>query len=89
MGNDGYGVSFNEKGALDGDFVSCGWYKFHVTRKFYDMLPGNGMLEKDVFPKMANNRELKAYINNGFWKPLTSKENVSEFNKLQLPEELR
>ncbi len=77
-----YVTNFNEKEKMNDFWVSCGWYKFMVNSQFYNGLPNKGMLETDVFPKMAENRKLKAYLHTGFWKPINSRKDIDEFNIL-------
>jgi len=71
----GYAV-FEEKPMLK-DWVSCGWYLFNRA-DILKHLPSKGMLEYDVFPKIR----LRIFRHEGFWKPLNTKKDILEFEKI-------
>lgn len=71
---DGYAV-FEEKPMLP-DWISCGWYCFN-REELMDMLPDEGSLEYDVFPKT----KLRIYYHEGMWRPLNSKKDIQAFEE--------
>lgn len=71
---------FEEKPLLD-DWVSCGWYLLD-REDFLKILPDNGSLEYDVFPKT----NLKVYKHEGFWKPLNTNKDLIEFESIEFPD---
>lgn len=68
-------VSFKEKPILK-DWVSCGWYLFD-RKTVMEHLPDSGSLEYDVFPKI----DLKVYKHTGFWSPLNTKKDITDFEE--------
>ncbi len=58
-------VGFKEKPILESHYVSVGTYVF--SREILNYLPEKGDIEKTVFPILASQRKLKAYIHKGFW----------------------
>ena len=78
----GYVKQFDEKPLYSG-WVSCGWYLFNSNN--LDALPNKGSLEYDVFPSMR----LAAFLHTGFWKPLNSKKDIAEFDRIFSPPALR
>ena len=79
----GYVKQFEEK-PLYPSWVSCGWYLFNRD-DILDALPNSGSLEYDVFPRIR----LAAFPHTGFWKPLNSKKDIEEFDRMPLPGALR
>ncbi|MDP2630400.1 MAG: NTP transferase domain-containing protein [Candidatus Uhrbacteria bacterium] len=71
---DGYAV-FEEKPMLP-DWISCGWYCFN-REELLCMLPDEGSLEYDVFPKT----KLRIYYHEGMWRPLNSKKDIQAFEE--------
>jgi len=58
-------IGFNEKPIIRTHYVSVGVYI--MSRKIIEYLPQEGDVERAVFPKLANQGALKAYIHDGFW----------------------
>lgn len=71
---EGY-AAFEEKPLLS-DWVSVGWYVFD-REKILPLLPDEGSLEYDVFPKI----KLRMFCHEGFWCPLNTKKDVEQFEK--------
>ena len=42
--------------------------------------PEEGMLETDVFPKLIEQRKLKAYKHNGFWRTVNTEQDIREWS---------
>ena len=74
---------FVEKPVLD-DWVNCGWY-FFMRNEIINYLPDKGSIEFDVFPKI----NFRMFKHLGFWKPLNNKKDISEFEKVDLPEVIK
>lgn len=72
---DGYAV-FDEKPILPETWVSCGWYCFN-REELLHVLPDEGSLEYDVFPKI----KLHMYRHEGIWRPLNSKKDIQAFEE--------
>ena len=79
---EGYAV-FEEKPTLD-EWVSCGWYVLK-RRELLDMLPEKGSIEYDIFPKL----KLRIHKHTGFWATANSPKDITEFEKLEIPQVLR
>jgi mannose-1-phosphate guanylyltransferase len=58
-------VGFQEKPVIRTHYVSVGVYI--MSRKIVEYLPQEGDIERAVFPKLASQGMLKAYIHDGFW----------------------
>jgi NDP-sugar pyrophosphorylase family protein len=58
-------LSFREKPVLREHLVSTGVYIFQ--RAIMGYLPTKGSVERETFPKLAAQGELKGYIHDGFW----------------------
>ena len=78
----GYAV-FEEKPMLK-DWVSCGWYVLD-RKQMLEILPDNGSLEYDVFPKI----KLRIYRHKGFWSTINTRKDAINFEKLDLPKVLK
>lgn len=66
--SDGEVQRFREKQPNAGDgLINAGWYI--LEREAVDMAPASGfsMLEKDVFPHLAQAHRLYSYIHDGYW----------------------
>jgi len=78
---DGY-AQFEEKPTLT-EWVSYGWYLL-MKDSIESILPDEGMLEYDVFPKM----KLHLHKHDGFWQPLNTRKDVDLFETRSLPDSL-
>lgn len=68
IGPDGWVLRFREKQPRAGaGFINVGWYV--LERQAVDMVPSSGfsMLERDVFPRLAESRRLFSYVHEGYW----------------------
>jgi len=77
---DGYAV-FEEKPLLTDMWVSCGWCVLN-RQQMLDIIPDKASLEYDVYPKI----QLKLYKHTGFWQPVNTKKDITEFESRELPE---
>ncbi|MBT7902709.1 NTP transferase domain-containing protein [Candidatus Woesearchaeota archaeon] len=75
-------AKFEEKPILK-DWVSCGWVILD-RKEMLKKIPDEGSMEYDVYPKI----KLKIFKHAGFWKPLNSRKDVDDFEKLTVPKEL-
>jgi NDP-sugar pyrophosphorylase family protein len=64
------------KTAGQGRMVNAGVYAFNG--KIFDSLPGKGMLERDVFPKLAQKGLLRGYVFTGSWVDVTNHESLEK-----------
>jgi NDP-sugar pyrophosphorylase family protein len=69
-------VAFCEKPIIDSVKVSIGVYVFQ--NEILDYLPRTGEIERDVFPRLAAEGKLKAYMHNGFWMTVNTAKDLSE-----------
>lgn len=71
-------TSFNEEGSGGINIVNTGIYLFEP--EIFDFLPRKGFstLEKDVFPKLARQGKLSAFLFQGIWFDISRKENLKE-----------
>lgn len=69
-------ISFEEKPILP-YYTSVGWY--YLSRDI--RLPNTGMLENDVFPRLANEGKLKAHYHKGFWVTINTMKDINEAEK--------
>ena len=76
-------AEFEEKPLLK-DWVSCGWYVLNRTQ-ILELLPDKGSLEYDVFPKI----KLRIFKHESFWRTVNTKKDVTEFEKVELPDVLK
>jgi len=72
-------VAFREKATVDSVNVSIGVYAFQ--NEILDYLPQTGDIERNVFPRLAAQRKLKAYRHNGFWMTVNTAKDLSEVQK--------
>jgi len=70
--DEGYAV-FVEKPTLP-DWVSCGWYLFKKA-EIYDLLPDEGNIEAETFPKI----KLRLFKHEGIWQTFNTKKDIQEF----------
>ena len=64
--------SFREKAAYDAARINGGYMVF--SPEIFDYIEGDDtILEEDTLTKLSQMGQLKAYIHNGFWKPMDSK----------------
>lgn len=79
-----YVRNFNEKPIIPSVLVSSGIYIFNHT--IVDFLPTKGKIETTTFPKLAEERELFAYILKGYWFTVNSRKDLmlvsNELNKM-------
>ena len=76
-------VEFVEKPMLEeapSRFINAGYYLFEPA--LWDYLPkGRAMLEKDVFPILARQGKMNAFIGRGQWFPTDTPELLAQVNK--------
>jgi len=68
IGPDGWVLRFREKQPNAGaGLINAGWYV--LERQAVDMVPSSGfsMLERDVFPRLAQAHRLFSYVHQGYW----------------------
>jgi glucose-1-phosphate cytidylyltransferase len=64
--------SFREKAAYDAARINGGYMV--LNKEVFDYIDGDSTIfEEDTMPRLSNDGQLKAYIHNGFWKPMDSK----------------
>ena len=79
MNSDGEVSSFKEKPKLD-SFFNIGFMIFR--NEIFDYLSEDSILESEVLEALASEKQIKAYIHDGFYKPLDTYRELLEFNKL-------
>lgn len=72
-------VRFREKPILDSVYVSIGVYAFQ--HQILDYLPKSGEIETTAFPRLAQERRLKAYRHDGFWRTINTLKDLDEVEK--------
>ncbi len=77
----GYIKKFMEKPVLKEYWINAGVYVF--TPRIFDYLPEKGDIERTVFPKLAERKQLKAVAFEGaFWKSIDTHKDIEEAEKL-------
>jgi glucose-1-phosphate cytidylyltransferase len=62
-------TSFQEKPTGDGAWINGGFFVF--SPEVFRFISGDSdILESDVLPRLAEQRELSAYFHDGFWQPV-------------------
>lgn len=69
-------TSFEEKPILP-YYTSVGWYYLPQDIE----LPKTGSLEREVFPRLANEDRLKAHYHQGFWVTVNTMKDIEEAEK--------
>jgi glucose-1-phosphate cytidylyltransferase len=78
--NDNHEVcSFREKPRIEQFWINGGFFVFH--RDIFNYLH-LGELEKEVFERLAAERQIAAYRFEGFWKGMNTAKDCQEFNQL-------
>jgi len=72
-------TEFKEKPLLD-NFINGGFCVF--SRKIFDYMDENCILEKEVFEQLVSMRELAVYVHEGFWKCMDTYKDYQELNKM-------
>lgn len=78
--NNGY-AAFEEKPLLSDMWVSCGWVVLS-RQQMLDIIPDKSSLEYDVYPQI----KLKLFKHKGFWQPVNTKKDITEFESRELPQ---
>lgn len=77
---DGFITRFREKPLLDGFFINAGVYV--LRRRVLQELPDRGNIEETLFPKLAQQRRLKAVVfRDVFWRSVDSLKDLEEVDK--------
>jgi len=77
--------AFREKPLLSSVFVSVGVYAF--GEQIVSYLPRTGDIERTVFPRLAEERLLKAFKHDGFWMTVNTVKDLDEVEKVLLNRE--
>ncbi len=73
--------SFREKAAYDAARINGGFMV--LNNDVFDYIDGDDtVFEEDTLARLAQNGELKAYMHNGFWKPMDSKKERDSLEKM-------
>jgi len=72
-------TSFREKPKLQG-LINGGFFCFN--KKIFDYLQGDIFLEEEPLNQLTRQRQLAAYIHNGFWTSMDTIKDVERLNKL-------
>jgi len=62
------------------EWVNGGYFIFN--KKIFDFINPCEELEKEVFNRLAEKKELVAYRHNGFWKSMNSLKDAVELNEM-------
>ncbi len=77
---DGYITRFREKPLLEGFYINAGVYA--LRRKVLSELPDRGNIEETLFPRLAQQRRLKAVVyRDVFWKSVDSLKDLEEVDR--------
>lgn len=77
----GFVTRFREKPVLEGYFINAGVYV--LRRKILGELPERGNIEETLFPRLAQQRRLKAVVfKDVFWRSVDSLKDLEEVNKV-------
>jgi len=78
--SDGYITQFREKPTLEGFFINAGVYA--LRRKVLSELPSRGNIEETLFPRLAQQRRLKAAVfKDVFWRSVDSLKDLEEVDQ--------
>lgn len=81
IGSDGIVESFREKSDLDGDLINIGFMV--VESEVLKMIENdNCNFEKDILPKLAEQKQLNSYIHKGFWQCMDTLKEKEYLEKL-------
>jgi NDP-sugar pyrophosphorylase family protein len=69
-------IAFREKARIESVNVSIGVYAFQ--QEILDYLPRTGNIERSAFPRLAAERKLRAYRQNGFWMTVNTIKDLRE-----------
>ncbi len=73
--------SFREKAAYDAARINGGFMV--LNNAVFDYIDGDDtVFEEDTLARLAQKGELKAYMHNGFWKPMDSKKERDSLEKM-------
>ncbi len=72
-------LRFREKPTIESVYVSVGVYVFQ--RKIMDYMPETGEIETTAFPRLTEERKLKAYKHDGFWMTINTLKDLNEVEK--------
>ncbi len=72
-------IEFQEKPLLK-EWINGGFFVF--TRRIFDYVNDDSILEREPFEQLANEREVMAFRHSGFWKCLDTYKDNLEFNQL-------
>jgi NDP-sugar pyrophosphorylase family protein len=76
----GYVTHFREKPLLEGFYINTGVYA--LRRKILSELPDRGNIEETLFPRLAQQRRLKAVVyRDVFWKSVDSLKDLEEVDR--------
>ena len=70
---------FNEKPINDNSWINGGFFVFN--KEIFNYLDDD-MLEKNVLPKLVEDKQLKAYKHKGFWKCMDTMSDKSQLEKM-------
>ncbi|GAG11606.1 unnamed protein product, partial [marine sediment metagenome] len=71
-------TKFNEKPEyLTGGYINAGFYILS-SNVFKNIKKISFSIEKDIFPKLAENGQLAAYIHKGFWTDVGTEKRLKE-----------
>mgnify|MGYP000578262496 CR=1 FL=1 len=77
---DGYITRFREKPLLEGFYINAGVYA--LRRRVLSELPDRGNIEETLFPRLAQQRRLKAAVyKDVFWKSVDSLKDLEEVDR--------
>jgi mannose-1-phosphate guanylyltransferase len=77
---DGYITHFREKPLLEGFYINAGVYA--LRRRVLSELPDRGNIEETLFPRLAQQRRLKAVVyRDVFWKSVDSLKDLEEVDR--------
>jgi NDP-sugar pyrophosphorylase family protein len=76
----GYVTHFREKPILEGFYINAGVYA--LRRRVLSELPDRGNIEETLFPRLAQQRRLKAVVyRDVFWKSVDSLKDLEEVDR--------
>jgi NDP-sugar pyrophosphorylase family protein len=76
----GYVTHFREKPILEGFYINAGVYA--LRRKVLSELPDRGNIEETLFPRLAQQRRLKAVVyRDVFWRSVDSLKDLEEVDR--------
>jgi glucose-1-phosphate cytidylyltransferase len=76
--NEGTITSFKEKPKLDG-WISGGFFVF--KKGIFDYLKENDILEEEPLKKLARDKQLSAYLHQGFWECMDTFKDLQRLNQ--------